>query len=486
MEMAVQSERSQSLWTPDIRRLARRITFAGCLAMIYMEFTGSTPIIEYSRRLGMTDFEFGILGALAPAMLPFQFVAGLLLQRIRSRKRIWIPLVASCRLFPVPIALLPWVFPEAGNRIWIWGMLGLIAVGEMLANLGVPMWFSWMGDIIPKGIMSEFWARRRRWLVISQALATLLVAGAFVVFRRMDARLTYLVLATVGAAAGVWDILLFLKVPEPPMERRPRMDARLALEPFRDPDFRRFIFFGAYWSFAATFSFVFFRLYMLETLHLTADTVNLLYCCHALGGALLTEHFGILGDRVGNRPVIILCSTLKSLVVIAMLLARPGLALLILVPSFLLDNMLNTGMFVSQNTYLLRQSPKENRPLYIAASMATAGLCGSAGSFVSGQWLEMVGGRTWTFFGTEWNRFHVVFAISAILRMLAVFAAVRIREPRSRPAEEVLTEIVGPAIYRRLSIPLDFVWRFFEHEEEDGRESGAGSGRPGPEGSSRA
>ena len=450
-----------------MRRIARRITFAGCLAMVYMEFTGSTPLIEYSRRLGMTDFEFGILGAIAPAMLPFQFLSGLLLQRIRSRKRLWIPLVATCRFFPVPIALLPWLFPEAGNRAWIWGMLALIAAGEILANLGIPMWFSWMGDIIPRDIMSEFWARRRRWLVLSQFSALVVVAAAFWLFQKLDVRVTYLILASIGAAAGVWDILLFLKVPEPPMEVKPRMEPRLILQPFKDPMFRRFIFFWSYWSFAATFSFVFFRLYMLETLRLSPDAVNLLYCCHALGGALFTEHFGILGDRVGNRPVMILCSLLKSWVVIAMLLARPGLAVLILVPSFLLDNMLNTGLFVSQNTYLLRQSPKANRPLYIAAVMATSGLCGAAGSFVSGQWLEVIGDRSWHFWGTDWNRFHVVFAISALLRILSVFLAVRIREPKSLPSEEVLTEIIGPAIYRRLSIPVDFVWRFFDHDNED-------------------
>jgi MFS family permease len=190
------------------------------------------------------------------------------------------------------------------------------------------------------------------------------------------------------------------------------------------------------------------------------DNINLLFVFHALGGMLLADRFGRLGDRVGLRPVIIMCVLLKSAIVLAFLFSRPGWRVLVLLPFFTLDNMINTGLLTSHSTYMLKFSPRNNRTMYVAAVLATSGLAGAAASLSSGLLLQCLRDQTWRFLGEEWNHFHAVFAVGVALRLLAIPVATIIKEPKSQPADKVITEIVGPAVLRRLVLPVEYLWPF--------------------------
>jgi hypothetical protein len=144
-------------WTPEIRRTMHRITVAGCLAMVYIEFTSAGPRTDLLERLGASYLQFGVLEAIPPLMLLMQFVSGLLVTRLRARRPLWLVLMIAQRLMAVPFALLPLLFPGLPTAELVWCMIGCLALGEASANLGVPLWFSWMSDILPQRTMGEFW-----------------------------------------------------------------------------------------------------------------------------------------------------------------------------------------------------------------------------------------------------------------------------------------------------------------------------------------
>jgi predicted MFS family arabinose efflux permease len=263
-------------------------------------------------------------------------------------------------------------------------------------------------------------------------------------------------------------------VPEPRLHRSPAPDLRRLLEPFRNPDFRRFIFFWAYYSFAAAFAYPFFRLYMLKHLQMPVSAVLMLFFCHALGGVIVARRIGKLCDHKGARPVICLCTLLKSSIVIGVFLAAPGTWwLLALAPVFMLDNVLNTGLFVAQNGYMLKYSPRENRSMYVAAVLATSGLAGALSAVCSGHVLEGFAAHSWHFFGRDWNNFHLVFAISILLRWGSILAARCIREPRSEEPADVLIETIYPAVCRWLSLPEGFYARFVANGDKEAVMGGA-------------
>lgn len=458
-------------WTPEIRRIMLRINIAGCLAMVYMNLAEGSAQTEFARWLGASEFQFGIIYSIAPAMLVVQFLSALVNNRLKYKKGLWIWIMAVHRALVVPVALLPWLAPEAGTEAWVWSMVALLAVGQALGNFGQPMWFAWMGDLLPHRSLGEFWARRRKWLSLASAFSMLASAGFFWLAKDWPIKTTYLLVAVLGAAAGIWDILLFFRVPERPGAANTGTDWANLAEPFRHPGFRRFVFYSCYWSFAACFCAPFFRLFMLQVWGLPLETVIFFFFFHQLGGALFADRFGRMVDRLGHRPVIVLCTVLKSTIVFGFLVLRPGWWLAALVPILVVDNMLNTGLLISRNGFMLKQSPRRNRSMFVAAVLAGSGLAGALGSLIAGGLLEHWKGQTWDFLGATWGNFHLLFAIGILVRWLAIPAALAIHEPQSKAPTQVLFENVGPAMLRWLRYPLGFGAR---NGDEDGENGSAG------------
>ncbi len=441
----------------------RSIIVAGCLAMVYLNCTRGAQHAQFARALGASEIHFGILGALPPILLFLQFIAGLQAGRMQRRKRIWIVLMVMARTLPLPIALLPWVVPSSPMALKIWSLIMLTACEVALTTYSTPLFFAWMGDLLPHRNLNAFWARRRQWLSVSQATSMLATAIFFYFFQSVPIIHTFLVVSIVGVIAGVWDILLFTRIPEPPIERSETPRWTRLLEPFRNRQFRLFMINSTTWTFAAMLSAPFMRLYLLKEMNLAVHWVIALFMFHALGGALFARSIGALIDSVGHRPLIVLCTALKSLITIAMMLVVPGPWLLILIPVFLFDNVLNTGLLVARNGFMLKLSPRENRSMFVAAVLATSGLAGGAASLISGFVLEalppdmgQVGAYTVT-------PYRVIFAISATLRLLNMITASAIHEPESREPREVLVEVIGPAVLRWLRFPLGY---FSRHDPE--------------------
>ncbi len=441
-------------WSPQVRFIMNRTTIAGCLAMVYIGLVGGTQRTEFIRQLGANKLHFGIIGAIAPAMLAFQFLSGLAVSQLRRRKGIWIGVMLLHRAMMIPLALLPFIFPDLSNAHLIWGVIMILACSDALGNFGVPMWFSWMSEILPKENFNEIWAVRRRWLALTTGLVFLATAAFFYQFRDIDIRITFCAVALLGAAAGIWDILLFIKIPE--KETVPNNEAGLKQlqAPFLDKNFRGMIIFSAYLTFCLAFVAPFFQLYMLEVLALPLYGVMLLFFIHSLGGAIFSQRFGILADKMGQRPVIILCTALKSLLVIGMFCAQPGPWVLLLVPVLLFDNMMNTGLLVSRNGYMLKQSPLNSRSMYVAAVLAMSGIAGAAGSLLGGYILHTTDGflQSWWIF--TFTPFHIIFGIGILLRWSCILAALLIKEPYSRAPSKVLIEVLGPAASRWLKFPV--------------------------------
>jgi len=470
------SERINGLpkeWTPELRMMMSRITVAGCLAVVFMEFTASSPRVDMLRAVGATYQQFGIIEAIPMIMLIAQFVGALFVNRLKRRKPLWMTLFIFHRSLAIPFALLPYLFPEIDTTVLVWSLIGILAVSSASAHFGVPMWFSWMSDILPKRSLGEYWARRRRWMAICSMLTLAASAWFFAAFSEVDIRTTYMVICTIGAVAGIIDIALFWNVPEPPMQLHGSLSLSRVFEPYLDRNFRPFIVFWSYWAFSATFAFIFFRLYMLEYVGWSVTEVQLLFGCHALGGTLFAARIGRWIDHVGCRPVIVLFTLLKSIVVIGIFFMKPGYSILPLIPIFIFDNFLNTGIFVAQNNYMLKHSPQPSRPMYVASVMATTGLVGGGAAMLSGWVLESVSYLKETpvdWMGITWTPFHVVFAISIVLRWIAILVAWHIREPKAEGPGELLVETIVPSLVHWFTLPLGFFSR--------GRRSGPGASPP--------
>jgi len=179
------------------------ITLGGCLAMVYTICISCPVIIEFFRELGASEFHIGILGGLPMIMLFMQFVGAFITNHVRHRKAVFIVLAITSRLIYLPIAFAPLIFPDLSeNRMMILIIL-LIGFNALLANLMIPLWFSWMGDLIPRRILNRYWGRRHQFMTLTWTNAFLLISLFTYLCVEMPVVLIFQVLVVVGCLAGV-------------------------------------------------------------------------------------------------------------------------------------------------------------------------------------------------------------------------------------------------------------------------------------------
>lgn len=423
------------------------------MGMAYTQLTTSPATVEFARELGGNEFHIGVLGALPVALVGMQLAAALLAGRFAWRKPVWFWVSIVQRLVFLPAALGPWLWPEVGNACWIWLLITLTAVNHGLLHFGTPLWLSWMGDYLPHPGLNYFWGRRhfaQQWA----AAAALLTNTLFFYHSGVDVRGGFAALIALAAVLGVSDILLFIRVPEPAPQHpaEPRLWDVLR-EPFRKADFRSFIRFSCFWQVSAMVGAPFISMYLLDHVGMRLFDVLLLWTISWVGGAILSNRLGLWAERFGQRPMLILCTMFKSTNMFALLLCPrdPQLAFWLLVPVFMIDALLNAGVLIATNGFLLKNSPAENRTMYIASGTAFAGMAGGATSVLAGALLSASDSWSWEWQGHHWVNFHVLFAVSICLRLASIALALRIHEPASvgvRAAAREIARELATAVLR--------------------------------------
>lgn len=444
---------TDNVWSLPAAR--RAIVVAGCLAAAYTQLTTSPSTVEFARSMGANEFHVGVLGALPTLMLFGQFLAAVVVNHLTYRRWTWFTSAIIHRVLLIPVAIGPWIFPDVSGEIWVWLLLGATALNQGLLHFSSPLWLSWMGDYLPHEGLSRFWGIRQNWMQWSAA-GSLAFAAVLLSFGKLSPLGDFTIQILLGSALGIADLLLFFRVEEPPVVRAksPRWRDVFA-EPFRRKEFRRYISFSCFWHFAAMAGAPFISLYLLHDVGMSLYQVLMLWACSWVGGALCSHHIGHWADRFGSRPVLILCISAKSLNMIALLLIppQPNLAFAILVPVFMIDQMLNSGILIANNGFMIKNSPSENRTMYIAACQALAGLVGGVTSILGGALLSAMTDWEWTAFGRTWGHFHVMFAVSVVLRWMAAIWVRQLREPNSKSTRLIVDELLNGPIARFLSSP---------------------------------
>ena len=423
--------------------------------MAYSQLTLSPAGIEFARHLGGSGLHVGILGAIPTGMLFLQFLSAVVANHLTYRRGLWMTVSIVQRLILLPVALGPLLVPGISGTVWLWMFLGLTVVNHGLLHFATPLWMSWMGDYLPRRGLSQFWGVRHLWMQWAGA-AALLFASSLLESYADDIRAAFAVLIIVAAVLGVADILLFWPVSEPPVTKITETRIRKVLaEPFRNRDFRSFISFMCFWHFAAMVGAPFISLFLLAEVGMSLSRLLLLWVFCWIGGAVCSARIGLLVERFGHRPILILCTTLKSANMIALILIpnEPALAFQILVPVFILDSILNAGFAVSTNGFMLTKSPAGNRTMFIAAGTALAGLVGGITSVVCGALLTFTEMST-TILGQHLTSYRLLFAVSILLRLASVLLVIRIREPDSHGTRHVFSQLIGATPLRLIRFPV--------------------------------
>lgn len=438
-----------------LRRAMAFVTVAGCLAMVYLTCIYSPITAKFVTELGGTGFHFGLIGGLPLVLIGLQFFGAYTAASLTRRKPLWMGLLIFGRTLYLPAAFLPLLVSDSWYTVCIYVFILCSAASSGLNSFATPMWYSWIADLVPSRILNRYWAERSVYMRYLWG-ATFLGVAVFARYAEgMSPLAMFPVLAAVGVVAGIVDILLFIWVPEPEHRKTgERHPLEILLEPLRHAEYRSLVGFRCAMSAAMMTAAPFMQVYVLEVLGMSAWQATVMWAMMSFGGILAARTWGHMADIHGQRPVLLSCVMLKPLIVLAFMFVTPSLALPVLSICLFFDSMLNSGYLLSTNGYMLKMAPRENRSMFVAASMALAGISGGLASIIAGYILKYLDGATLTFAGREWTSYHVVFVMSFVFRIMCIPLARRVREPASSSPMVVFEYLRAAWPIRLLMFPV--------------------------------
>jgi len=447
----------------QVRRALRLWTLEGCVTTVQMSLTSGAFQTGFALFLGCSPFWLGALGGIPALAGLVQLLSSFLAQRYGKRKPlvVWFSLVA--RLLWLPMLLIPLILPRPW---WVGTFLALTLLSSLLANVSSPLWTAWITDLVPEDNRGRYFGRRNMYAGWVGMIVPILGGYFLDAATRRHELSQALAFAVIFAAATSFAFGSFGIGWQSPDVTPAGHDAALPQEgafayyraPFADGNFRRIIAYVAAMVVAQAIAGQFFTVYQLQYLGLNYTAFQLLSAVSSLASLVSMPLWGYLADKYGNKPVLIICCGLVLAPPLLWVLAVPdGIAGLwdydagqrlhlsltkldiILVNTFAGVGWAGVGL--TQFNLIIGAAPGDKRTVYVSAIAAVSGLAGGLAPVAGGALIEALGHLTFPAHGLIRSNYHVLFVLSAGLRIVALLLVRPIHEAGSREATYVLKQL---------------------------------------------
>lgn len=417
----------------------------------YLLCINGVPRVKYLTELKATAFDFGVMTGLGAFALIFQILGSIVANRLHRRKPLWMTLAIAHRVVFGAVLLAPLLFTD--TRACMWWIIAVFVLHDALANTSSPLWLSWMADIVPQQTMSRYWASRQRFITAANMVAMLAMAQGFDYFEKSGRIiLGFTVLAIVGIVLGVVDILMFWNLPEPPNTKGGSHWRHTIVQPLKDRSFRPFLDFMGFWHFAIFLSAPFFNLFLIEHIGMSVRTVQLLAIPHSVGVVVASQYWGLMCDAYGFRRILQILSVGKAFTPLFYIILpnHQAAAIVILTVMVFVDGIMNAGVALATQGVLLKSTPRANRTMYIAASnFFSVGIAAAIAPVLAGKLIDVLNAMGSLTTGPyRLNGYHAVFAISAFMRLGAVYLAANLSKDSNASMAEVVRQLKSPIVVR--------------------------------------
>jgi MFS family permease len=359
--------------------------------------TSGVILIAFALMLGASNAVIGVLAA-----LPFlgQLLQGptiLLVERLRTRKRIAVISSVIGRSCLLGMAALAFV----SGPLALTGMIVLQAVFCGMGAVGSCAWNAWVRDLAPEDRLGRVFGRRTLY-----ATATNLVAGlaaAIGLDQTMEGsvgrRAAFAGLYLMGGVAGLISAGIVTGIPEPMMPK-PAAVTRLApllAAPFRDINFRRLITFLSSWQFAINLATPFFTVFLVRQLGYSMTFVMAASAASQVANVAAVSSWGMLSDRFTNKSVLAVSAPVYILCIAAMTGASQisdrlwGMAYLILL--HVIMGAAVAGVTLASTNIALKLSPKGAATAYMASSAVISSLAAGLAPILGGLFADFFAAR---------------------------------------------------------------------------------------------
>lgn len=387
----------------------------GLAAEVVAACFGTPVVTAWALELGASPLLLGVLWGLPHFGQVLQLPASWVTTHF-GRKRVAVWAHALARQVTLPIAVLPFIDVAIETKRAY--LVTLFALSSLLSVIGHNAWLAWMGDLVPGRVRGAYFGRRTAMCTAVGTLASLAIASA------LDAGRAHALLGPVLAAvltsrsiAGVVTIVLMSKQHDPRAEQVPPRLGDIAL-PLADRGYRKLLAYRAAWGVATGLTASLSAVLTLRALGLGFLGVATYAAIVALLRVMTTPVWGRTLDRIGGRPVLLLCSFGAAMSSLSWIGATSGAVWLIGIDA-LTCGLLLGGQELAIFTLPLASAPRARRPLFAAASVMVGGVAFGLASIAGGALEGSLSVRTLLLLSTAW-------------RVAATFVASRLEQPVAR------------------------------------------------------
>ncbi|RZL40318.1 MAG: MFS transporter [Rubrivivax sp.] len=435
---------SPEISAPALETGKRALVADAAWASMTGALSGGVVMVAFALELGAGPRAIGLLGAIPFMAQAAQLPAIFLVERVRRRKLIGIPILTLARLVILLLAVLP-MLPGSQPRLALLLLAQvLICTLSSTASCAINAWFH---QLLSPSELGVFFSRRLLWATGVACVCTL-AAGALVEHPPLGSRmLAFSLCFGLAGMAGLLSSASLYRCPEPVMQacgpvRRMRDELRA---PFADRGFRSLLITLMSWNLASNLVAPFLTVYLMQQLGYGLGEVTALWVTSQVVNAATLLAWGRVSDRLSNKSVLAVAVPLYFACMLGLVFvpvgASPPLQLGYLALLHALMGVAGGGIGLATGNLGMKLAPRDRGTAYLAAIGLVAAVSGGVAPLAGGvlaqwfserhlallvRWVSPVNTREVSVLNfTHWE---FLFALAALLGLYVMHAVSRIHE----------------------------------------------------------
>ncbi|NWF75918.1 MAG: MFS transporter [Nitrospirae bacterium] len=430
-----------------LKKIFRMSIIAGIFSQIFntLSGTGSAFVIKFAIILNASPLHFSILAAIGQISQVFQPIGALITINRIERKSLVITFRSIGYGIVLFFGIVPFIFSNENSII---ALIILSFFSVSLLSIADNTWIGWIADVIPLRLRGRFFSVLSQYVLLTSIGAGLIFgflvdnSGIFSYNTKpFDVEKKHIVFAAIffiGVFAAFWGLKVLSRMPEKKKRIEDKYSSEMLFIPFKDGNFRKFLFYNCWWMLAVGIGAPFWQPFMLQKLHMSLFEVQIYNSINVIAALLVLRPWGKLIDAYGNKTAMRLIITLGGFNPMVWLFVNFYNYHLLYIEA-ITSGIMWAGAGVVATNFVLSIAPHESRQLYAGISGAVSGLAMMTTMLISGLFLPQHLKIGDFYLEPE----QVLFAFTGIARWSTQIPLSLVHESKSKPVTKVITFFIN-------------------------------------------
>ena len=408
----------------NMRLIITESVLSGIYIVITGAMFGSIFLTAFARKIGMSTFHIGLLAASTQFARTLQFFACYIMENHIQRKKFFLLNAYAARILGSVAVFIPAIIGKHLPGLTIWAFFIIVTISNIMNFFAVTAWLTWMKDIIPNKFRATFFSKKNFYTSIG-TLAIPFIVGKFL--DKYDTVFFYAIVFTFFILISKIGVFSMSKIKDKENFIQEKMQFIDFFKlPFENKNFKYYLLFSIFLTFATIGIAPFFQLHLLEGLEFKKATIGLLILILGVGSIITYLLWGKFSKKYGHRNSLELA--MRGLIVLPFLSALSnksnGLILMIIV--YFLAGIVWSGINLSSINLLLTISPQKRNSVYVASFSFMNGIVGFLSPLVGVLIIKI-------FEPYMVYPVRALFITCGIFRIIALFFLTRVKELNTIP-----------------------------------------------------